>query len=85
MEIEGCTFEPKLNPRQSPLRNSTAKYVENYLYKPKPRVDRNRLDIEYEQQKRDCKFKPELTSKRAESRVKVYIKTGKEAKTTKSK
>jgi hypothetical protein len=47
-EVKDCTFEPKVNNRPSPLRNDSPKYVENYLYKPKLRVDKDRLDIEFE-------------------------------------
>jgi hypothetical protein len=47
-EVKDCTFEPKLNNRASPLRNSSKKYVENYLYTPRARIDIDKSVIEYE-------------------------------------
>lgn len=62
-EVKECTFEPKLNLRESSLRIYSARYIDSYLYKPKPRVDRRKQDIEYELQKNDCKFVPALNKK----------------------
>jgi hypothetical protein len=75
-EVKDCTFSPKTNRRSSKLRErSSPSYVDSYLYKPKPRVDREVKDIEFDLQKSDCKFRPSL-NKRGVSKLKDYIKTG---------
>jgi hypothetical protein len=49
------------------------------------RKDRNKLDIEYEKQRKNCKFSPETNkNKRAASKIKDYISTGKMATKTSS-
>ena len=51
-------------------------YVDNYLYKPKLRTDRSTEEIEYENQKKDCVFRPQTNTKQhnvAVSKIKLYI------------
>lgn len=50
-EVAECTFEPVLNKRPSARRLKSDNYVDSYLYQPKMRKDRNKLDIEYEKQR----------------------------------
>ena len=51
-------------------------YVDNYLYKPKIRQDRSTEEVEYENQKNECHFKPQTLNKHrnvAVSKIKLYI------------
>ena len=67
-EVKDCTFKPKLNKKDTFLRDKSRshsnrksvqsnggggqsqreKYVDNYLYKPKLRMDRSTDEIEFE-------------------------------------
>ena len=59
-EIEECTFKPKINNRDKsvPLLNVSNLYENNR--KANERYDRNKNDIEYEQQKEQCSFRPNI-------------------------
>lgn len=52
-----------------------SQYVDKYLAKPKIKQQKSKLDIEYEKQKENCTFKPEIYSQNATSQIKKTQQT----------
>ena len=60
---ESIQTERKKIPRGKSISLIQSQYVEKYLAKPRQYQQKNKLDIEYEKQKENCTFKPELYKK----------------------
>lgn len=68
-ETDGCVFRPQINlrktgleEREKPSQVFSALYDKRKNKDGRPKKDRTTLDVEYDQQKDQCTFKPKITS-----------------------